>query len=91
MKSKLLILTVLILSLCSANGQESSCADTFDLRILFRAGGSELEPSFGNNAAVLSDAVRLLRTLKGDTTIVLQQMHMEIWSLSEGAAASISS
>lgn len=78
---------VLILSLCSANGQESSCADTFDLRILFRAGGSELEPSFGNNAAVLSDAVRLLRTLKGDTTIVLRQLRLESGASPEGASS----
>lgn len=75
---------VMILSLGSVRGQGYSCADTLGLRIHFRTGRSQLEPSFSNNAAVLSDAVKLLRRLKGDSTIVFRQLRLESGSSPEG-------
>ena len=57
MKVVLLLIWILILAVFGHNGQESSCADTFDLKSFFgqeAPGGTVVHD---NNAAVLSDAV----------------------------------
>lgn len=84
MRKVLVTLMVMILALESASGQESSCADTLSSRIYFRTGRSELEPSYRNNATSLSDAVGLLRKLKGDTAIVFRQLRLESGASPEG-------
>jgi len=80
MVKRIVLLVSLLFGCRMAFAQESRT----EIRVGFRVGTSTIDPSFGGNAAHLSEIVSFLEKAEGDSTIILKEVRFSGYASPEG-------